>query len=97
MHTPQLLQTKSGRGSFHHLRVPGVHEPRLNFHLELEEEQGPADELEGLGKGGEQWAVPRVGWEAGEASQTRPGTGGHSSVHGAEPGLSARGELWVSP
>ena len=45
VHTPQLLQTKSGRGSFHHLRVPGVHEPRLNFHLELEEEQGNTEAM----------------------------------------------------
>lgn len=57
MHTPQLLQTKSGQGSFHHLRLPGVHEPHLNFHLELEEEQAPADEPEGPGGG-------VVGWGA---------------------------------
>ena len=64
VHTPQLLQTKSGRGSFHHLRLPGVHKPRLNFHRELEEEQAPADELEGLGKGGGS-SGPRPGWAGG--------------------------------
>ena len=77
MHTPQLLQTKSGQGSFHHLRLPGVHEPHLNFHLELEEEQAPADEPEGPGVGGgwggEQWAAPWLGWAWGAAGRAPGG------------------------
>ena len=74
VHSSRLLQTE-WTGSFHHLRVPGVCEPRLNFHLELE------------GPGSSRLRRPRWGVRPRKHARAPART---PSTHGADPGRRAQ-------